>query len=115
MIDLSTFTLQGRLTTADGGASGQYAPFIEGMIDSISIESGGISIQSGMTFYGDLFNIFRQYQMADRYSFRRVLQNEPVSGSTASNYALSNSPFAIYNWLGALGSIGVLDTTILKY
>lgn len=115
LIDLSTFTLQGRLTTADGGASGQYAPFIEGMIDSISIEIGGVSVQSGLTFYGDLFNIFRQYQMADRYSFRRVLQNEQTQpvGGTASNYSCSNQPFAIYNWLGMLGSVGVLDTTVL--
>lgn len=85
------------------------------MVDSVSIEIGGVAIQTGFTGYNDLFNIFRQYQMADKYSFRRVLQNEqtlPVGG-TASNYSLSNAPFAMYNWLGFLGSVDVLDTTIL--
>jgi hypothetical protein len=115
LLDLSTFTLQFRLNSADGASSGQYLPFAEGMVDSVSIECGGVSIQSGFTNYNDLFNIFRQYQMADKYSFRRVLQNEltqPVGG-TASNYALSNAPTAIWNWLGFLGSVDVLDTTIL--
>jgi len=55
---MSTFTLQGRLFTADGAAHGVYAPFVEGMIDSISIEVGGVSIQNGFTNYNDLFNIY---------------------------------------------------------
>jgi hypothetical protein len=115
LIDLSTFTLTGRLSTADGAAHGVYAPFIEGCIDSIMIEIGGVAVQSGFTNYNDLFNIYRQYQMEDRKSFRRVLQNEATQpvGGTASNYTCSNVPFAIYNWLGFLSSVKVLDTTIL--
>ena len=115
LIDLSTFTLEGRLSTAGGAAHGVYAPPVELQIDSISIEIGGVSVMSGLQYYGDLFNTFRQYQMADRYSFRRVLQNEQTQpvGGTASNYQCSNVPFAVYNWLGLLGSVPVLDTTIL--
>ena len=55
---------------------GVYSPFIEGMIDSISIEIGGFAIQNGFTNYNDLFNIYRQYQMTDKLNFRKVLQNE---------------------------------------
>lgn len=115
LLDLSTFTIQGGLTTANGVANqGVYAPFIEGCVESIMIEVGGVMIQSGFTNYNDLFNIMRQYQMADRQSFRQVLQNElaqpnpPVAG-----YTQNAQPFAMWNFLGLLGSVKVLDTTIL--
>jgi hypothetical protein len=112
LVDLSTFTLTGRLTT---GAAGTYAPFAEGLIESIFIEVGGISAQNGFTNYNDLFNIYRQYQMGDKYSLRKILQNEQTltTAGAFSNYTCSNVPFAIYNWLGMLGSVKVLDTTIL--
>ena len=113
LLDLTTFTLQGRVFTADGAAHGVYILLIEGVIDSVSVEVGGVSIQNGFTNYNDLFNVFRQYQMTDKLNFRKVLQQDNHPTSTASNYALSNSPFAIYNWLGFLGSVKVLDTTIL--
>lgn len=115
LIDLSTFTLQGRLSSANGAANqGVYAPFMEGMIDSVMIECGGVAVQSGFTNYNDLFNVFRQYQMADRQSFRQVLQNELTQPApTLSTYQLNQKYFAIWNWLGFLGSVKVLDTTIL--
>jgi hypothetical protein len=114
LIDMSTFTLQGRLTTAEGNAHGVYSPFVEGMIDSIFVKIGGVAVSNGFTNYNDLFNIYRQYQMTDKLNFRKVLQNEltqPVGG-TASDYTCSNVPFAIYQWLGFLSSVKVLDTTI---
>lgn len=114
LLDLSTFTIQGKaFTSGDGTASGIYLPFIEGCIDSVSVEVGGVSVQNGFTNYNDLFNIFRQYQMTDKLPFRKVLQNEGHPTATASNYALSNAPFAMYNFLGFLGSVKVLDTTLL--
>jgi hypothetical protein len=115
LIDLSTFTLQGRLSTANGTANqGVYQPFVEGLIDNIMVEIGGIAVQSGFTNYNDLFNIMRQYQLGDRISFRRVLQHELVQPNpTIANYTCANQPFAIWNWLGFLGSVKVLDTTIL--
>lgn len=116
LIDVSTFTLHGLLTTANGVANqGVYAPFIEGCIDSVMVEIGGIAVQSGFTNYGDLFNVFRQYQMADRQSFRQVLQNDleqPAAGPEAT-YECQSKAFAVWNWLGFLGSVKVLDTTIL--
>jgi len=53
--------------------------------------------------------------MTDKMNFRKVLQNEPTQpvAGTASNFSCSNGPFAIYNWLGFLSSVKVLDTTIL--
>lgn len=54
--------------------------------------------------------------MEDKKSFRRILQLEgrqdaaPAVGATTDNTAM---PFAIYNWLGFLSSVKVLDTTIL--
>ena len=115
LIDLSTFTLQGRLSTANGAANqGVYQPFVEGLIDNIMVEIGGVAVQSGFTNYNDLFNIMRQYQMGDRISFRRVLQHELVQPNpTVATYTCANQPFAIWNWLGFLGSVKVLDTTIL--
>ena len=78
------------------------------------VEIGGIAVQSGFTNYNDLFNIMRQYQLGDRISFRRVLQHELVQPNpTIANYTCANQPFAIWNWLGFLGSVKVLDTTIL--
>jgi hypothetical protein len=116
LIDLYTLTLQGRLTTANGVVdTGVYAPFIEGCIDSIMVEVGGIAVQSGFTNYNDLFNVLRQYQMADRQTFRQVLQNEltqPPNGPSVL-YECQQQPFAVWNWLGFLGSVKVRDTTIL--
>jgi hypothetical protein len=115
LLAMDTFSLHGGLTTANGTANqGVYAPFLEGMIDSIMVEVGGISVQSSFTNYGDLFNILRQYQMADRQSFRQVLQNELTQlNPTVATYTANRVPFAVYNWLGFLGSVKVLDTTIL--
>lgn len=116
LIDLSTFTLHGRLTTANGVAdTGVYAPFIEGCLDQISIEVGGISVSSGFTNYNDLFNVMRQYQMADRQTFRQVLQNEleQLTTGPVGTYECDRKWFAVWNWLGFLGSVKVLDTTIL--
>ena len=111
---MTTFTLQGKaFTSGDGAAEGVYIPFIEGCIDSISLEVGGVSIQNGFTNYNDLFNIYRQYQMTDKLNFRKVLQHDTHPNTTASNYSCSNAPFAVYNWLGFLSSVKVLDTTIL--
>lgn len=118
LLDMTTFTLQGLTSTNPdangvGQANGIYLPFAEGLIDSVSIECGGVAIQNGFTNYGDLFNIFRQYQMEDKKTFRKVLQlegNQTTMNATGTN---SKLPFAIYNWLGFLGSVKVLDTTLL--
>lgn len=113
LVDLSTFTIQGKAQTNGVGC---YLPFAEGFIDSISVEVGGISIQNGFTNYAELFNIFKQYQMEDKRNFRRILQledrtsNEYTSAGVADNTA---QPFAIYNFLGFLGSVKVLDTTLM--
>lgn len=113
LIDLSTFTVTGRLSTADGAAHGIYAPPVELQVESYSVEIGGVSVVNGITNYGDLFNVFRQYQMNDKANFRKVLHNDVHPSATASNFTCSNVPFAMYNWLGFLGSVKVLDTTIL--
>ena len=113
LVDLSTLTLQGLAQTNGVGC---YLPFAEGLIDSITVEIGGVSVQNGFTNYAELFNIFRQYQMEDKRNFRRILQlddrttNEYTSTGTADNTPL---PFAIYNFLGFLGSVKVLDTTLM--
>jgi hypothetical protein len=111
LIDMDTFTLQGLVNT---NGTGVYLPFAEGMIDSISVEVGGISIQNGFTNYAELFNIFRQYQMEDKRNFRKVLQLEDryvnAAAGTTDNTPI---PFAIYNFLGFLSSVRVLDTTLM--
>lgn len=120
--DMTTFTVQGYVNTNAGAASGVYLPFAEGLIDSVSIECGGVSIQNPFSNYNDLFNIFRQYQMEDKKRLRRILQLEDqqtgahgANGDAAMAAAgtTGNTPFAIYNWLGFLGSVKVLDTTLL--
>lgn len=112
LIDLSTFTLKGKVAT---NGVGVYLPPVELLFDSISIEVGGVSVQNGFTNYGELFNIFRQYQMEDKKNFRKILQLEGRQDSIASNGADDNTalPFAMYNFLGFLGSVKVLDTTLL--
>lgn len=113
LLDLSTFTLQGYANTNAGASNGVFLPFAEGLIDSVSVECGGVAIQNAFTNYGDLFKIFRDYQMEDKKNFRRVLQLENQQASMTSNAATPNTPFAVYNWLGFLGSVKVLDTTLL--
>jgi hypothetical protein len=113
LIDLSTFTLKGKVAT---NGVGVYLPPVEMLFDSISIEVGGVSVQNGFTNYGDLFNIFRQYQMEDKKNFRKILQLEGRQATVAADGttdSLAPLPFAMYNFLGFLGSVKVLDTTLL--
>ena len=117
LLDLSTFTLQGQVCgLVSGGTTPTILPpFIEGLIDNIMIEIGGTSFQSGFSWYNELFNILRDFQIFNKRNMRAVLQNETSNGTlpTGSVVAFPGQPFAIYNWLGFLGSIKVLDTTIL--
>lgn len=114
LVDLTTFTLQGYATTNAGATHGIYLPFAEGLIDSVSVEIGGQSVQGGFTNYAELFKVFRDYQFEDKKNFRRILQLEGLQDGTLSDTATTaNVPFAIYNWLGFLGSVPVLDTTLM--
>jgi hypothetical protein len=119
---MSTFTLQGLLsTTGTGSGTGARAPFVEGLIENLYVEIGGVAVQN-VTNYGQLFNIFRQFQLGDRQSYRSVLQNElqpklvVAEGVATPTYDFTgyqtNDPVACWNWLGLLGT-KVLDTTIL--
>jgi hypothetical protein len=100
--------------TNQGAASGVYPPFIEGCIENVSVSVGGVQLDSGFTNYNELFNIFRQYQMHDRHSYRRIMQLEGLQpATTAADYACAGVPFAVNSWLGPLGTIKILDTTIL--
>lgn len=106
ILDMSTFTMHGRLnTTATAGNC--KAPFIEGLIESLYIEAGGVAIQN-ISSYNQLFNIFRDYQLFDKQSFRAVLQNDSLGGAVAP----ATTSFAMYNWLGALSSMKVWDTSL---
>ena len=114
LIDLSTFTLKGKVQT---NGAGVYLPPVELLWDSYAVEVGGVSVQNGFTNYGDLFNIFRQYQMEDKKNFRKILQlegHQDANPLTADGVISSTlQPFAMYNFLGFLGSVKVLDTTLL--
>ena len=114
MVDFTAFDLFGTVSTAGGQAHGVYlgGP-IESLIDSISIECGGVSIQNGFSLYNDLHDIYRRYTAWDKKPFRQILQVDNHPLATASNYTCSNVPFAITSWLGALGSIKTLDLTLL--
>jgi hypothetical protein len=114
LLDLQTFRVQGNLTTAGGLAHGCYSPPIELLIDSVNVMVGSQSLTNGFTEYGNLFNIFRQYQLGDKIPLRRVLQHDLTAYTSASNHTMSNVPFSINNWLGPLNSIPILDTTIMQ-
>lgn len=113
LIDLQTLTLQGYATTNAAATHGVYLPFAEGLLDAVSVEIGGVSIQNGFTNYGDLFKVFKDYQMADKSVFRRILQLENQQAALAADGVTNNVPFGIYNFLGFLGSVKVLDTTLM--
>lgn len=113
LVDLTTFSLQGYATTNAGASHGIYLPFAEGLIDSVSVEIGGQSVQGGFTNYAELFKVFRDYQFEDKKNFRRILQLEGLQDTLSDTGATANVPFAIYNWLGFLGSVPVLDTTLM--
>lgn len=113
LLDMTTLTLQGRVSTSGGLAQGVYTPDIEALIDGVYIEVGGIAIQTGFTNYGDLWNIIKDYTLQDKKDLRRVLQLDTAPLVPLSNFQCSNVPFACYNWLGFLGSVKMLDTTII--
>jgi hypothetical protein len=87
------------------------------LIDSCYIEIGGVAVQSGLTQYNNLFNIFRDFQLWDKKKLRGILQNDSNTAQTADSSVIgtvgNGKPFAIYNWLGLLGSVKVLDTTLM--
>lgn len=123
ILDMSTFTMHGQLVTsvAGGATPSVKAPFVEGLIESIYVEAGGVAIQN-ITNYGQLFNIFKDYQLADKTSFRGVMQNDRLGGlnpnsttegpGVLADNVTDNKPFAIYNWLGILSTMKVWDTTL---
>lgn len=114
LIDLTSFTIHGKLsTTVTGGTNASaYAPPIELMIDSIYIDFGGIGFQTSFTNYNQLFNIFRDFQMTDKKALRGVLQNDSNPTSLAASTTITNQPFAIQSFLGLLGSVKMIDTTL---
>jgi hypothetical protein len=111
LLDLSTLTMHGSVLTS-GTGGGSALPPAEMLIDALTVEMGGVNVQS-LTEYGRLFSVFRDYQLADRASFRQVLQLDPVDGTAAPGAHVNSRPFCIWNWLGLLGSVKVLDTTLL--
>ena len=115
ILDLSTLTLHGQITTtATGGTSPSVRPpFAEALIESLSIEAGGIAVQN-ISSYGQLFSILRDWQLFDKQAQRQVLNLDPPTNTALGDNDLkTNTPFAIWNWLGFLGSNKILDTTLL--
>lgn len=114
LLALDTFTLQGLVSTsATGGTTPSVkCPPIEEMIENITVEVGGIQICS-ISNYAQLYDVFRTLQMADKYSYRQVLQLEQQPGALATSTMQTNVPWAMYNFLGFIGSNKVLDTTLL--
>jgi len=113
--DLSTFSLHGRVRATGAGV---YLPPAELLIDSVSVEIGGVSVQNGFSEYSSLFNIFRNFQFEDKKNFRKMLQLEGRQDGTLVATAIATpdntaTPFCIYNWLGFLSSVKILDTTIM--
>lgn len=112
LLDMSTFTLHANLSTTGSLDAGEgiRAPPIEMCFTDCYVEIGGVAV-TNLTYANQIFNVFRDYQLWDRKSYREVLQNEPVDGNNGQGHQ-SNVPVAMYNWLGFLGT-KVLDTTIL--
>jgi hypothetical protein len=116
LVDLTTFTLKANLSTSYVGGDSNvsvYAPPVELLIDNIMIECSGVSLQSGFSGYGDLFNIYRDFQLWNKMPLRGVLQNDANPVSVTPGHAITTKPIAIYNWLGWLGSIKVWDSTLV--
>lgn len=114
LLSLDTLTLHGKATTAASGGTTPSAklPSIEETIDSLIVEIGGVQVCS-IQNYGQLFEVFRSYQMADRQSFRGCMQLDQPAAALPTNSLQNNVPWAMYNWLGFLGSQKILDTTLL--
>jgi hypothetical protein len=51
--------------------------------------------------------------MVDKKALRGVLQNDANASTIPSATVLTNVPFAIQSWLGLLGSVKMLDTTLM--
>jgi hypothetical protein len=113
LLDMSTFTLHGSLSTTGtlDASEGVRAPPIEMCFTDCYVEIGGVAV-TNLTYANQLFNVFREFQLFDRKPYREVLQNEPISGADNGQLHQTNVPVAMYNWLGFLGT-KVLDTTIL--
>jgi hypothetical protein len=83
------------------------------LISDVYVEIGGVAV-TNLTQYNQIFNVFRDFQLNDRLSYRKVLQNEypPDHFDDLPPGMQTDNPVACWNWLGFLGT-KVLDTTIL--
>jgi hypothetical protein len=111
---LDTFAVQGKLVTTVGGGTtpSVLAPPVEMLIDSVSVAIGGVQIQSSFSQYNQLFGIWRDYQLGLKKAIRGVAQNDS-NPSTMPTSTTVNTPFAITQWLGFIGSVLMLDTSIV--
>jgi hypothetical protein len=98
VVDLSSVALFFKLTTSTtAGACG--VGHCEHLIDSYQIVSGGQALTSSFQF-NDVWNMFSDYQLADKKSLRKLLSTKAAGAPTN----LTAEPCAIYSMLGFFNS-----------
>lgn len=115
LIDLRTLAFHFKLTTTTAGASNfACAPQnIESLIDKITLEFDGKSLNSGANQSYVFNSLLPLMGGTDLVNKRAIYQNGgPVVASTANE---TNQPYVISHWMGFLGSAmpEILDTTAL--
>jgi len=106
---LPTFSIGGLLTT-ETSTGVTMCRSVYDLIESYTVEFGGISVTPGMTFYNHLHKLHSDFQGAwNKAPLRKILQLQATDGAaTAANQ--SAVPFQINHWLGPLGSWKILPT-----
>lgn len=86
---------------------------IETIIERVEVEVNGQLISPGCANYSQLFNIVADTTMGEDCVNRRAILQNALNQTAAANQ--TNTPYAICNWLGFLGSCQpqVLDTNLL--
>ena len=98
LVDLSTVAMHFKGKTT----AGQFPRHIESLIETMTIDIGGVTVPCAGNWYGVLFNAVANMTFgADITNRRKILQNGGPLGTGADTVA---RPFVIQNFLGFVGS-----------
>jgi hypothetical protein len=107
-LDLSTFSLGGKITTTSAADKYVNVGSVEQLLDQLYVELGGISVIPAMTFYNQIWQIHADLQgVWNRKGLRKALQLQS-DGAPLEN--LTNTPFQLNQFIGVLKDIKILLT-----
>lgn len=99
VVDLSSVVIYFKLTTTTTAGKASVVD-VENLLQSYYLTSGGVQITQQFD-YPEIWSVFRDYQMGDKQSIRKVLSSK-ATGAPTDN--LTDEPCALYSLLGFFNS-----------